>query len=115
MASIRKHKGKWQARIKRGAIVTEKSFLNKRDAERWARQIEAEIERGEYQPLGAKIANRMQETLNDILTRYDLEVAPLHRSGTSRFNIRLLKRIVGCCCLHPAKVGAPATVVSRAG
>jgi hypothetical protein len=48
MASIRSWNRKWQARIKRGAIVTEKSFINKRDAERWARQIEAEIDRGDY-------------------------------------------------------------------
>ena len=95
MASIRSKNSKWQARIKRGAILVEKSFLNKRDAERWARLTETEIDRGEYQPPGAKSANRMQETLNDILTRYDLEVAPLHRSGTSRFNIRVLKRALG--------------------
>ena len=50
MASIRKHKGKWQARIKRGAIVTEKSLINKRDAEHWARKVGAEIESGDYQP-----------------------------------------------------------------
>ena len=50
MASIRARHDKWQARIKRGAIVVEKSFLNKRDADRWARLIEAEIERDEYQP-----------------------------------------------------------------
>lgn len=38
MASIRNKNDKWQARIKRAAIVVEKSFLNKRDAERWAQQ-----------------------------------------------------------------------------
>jgi integrase len=92
MASIRKHKGKWQARIKRGAIVTEKSFINKRDAERWARQIEAEIERGEYVPPKSSRPEKVEATLHDLLDRYDLEVAPTHRSGTSHFNIRVLKR-----------------------
>ena len=92
MASIRKHKGKWQGRIKRGAIVTEKSFINKRDADRWARQIEAEIERGEYVPPKPHRSEQVQHTLHDLLTRYDLEVSPKHRSGTSHFNIRVLKR-----------------------
>ena len=50
MASYRYRSGKWQARIQRWQILAQKSFTNKRDAERWARQIEAEIERGEYKP-----------------------------------------------------------------
>ncbi len=53
------------------------------------------MERGEYQPPATKAAGSLPETLNDILTRYDLEVAPQHRSGTSRFNIRILKRTLG--------------------
>jgi integrase len=92
MASIRKHKEKWQARIKRGAIVTEKSFINKRDAERWARHIEAEIECGDYRPPKPDRPDKAEVTLHDLLDRYDLEVAPTHRSGTSHFNIRVLKR-----------------------
>lgn len=92
MASIRKHRDKWQARIKRGAIVTEKSFLNKRDAERWARQIEAEIERGDYHPPKPNRPGKVEATLHDLLDRYDLEVAPKHRSEASHFNIRVLKR-----------------------
>ena len=50
MASIRSKNSKLQARIKRGAILVEKSFLNKRDAERWARLAETEIERGVCPP-----------------------------------------------------------------
>jgi integrase len=92
MASIRKHRDKWQARIKRGAIVTEKSFLNKRDAERWARQIEADIERGEYHPPQPNHPKKVEVTLHDLLDRYDREVAPKHRSESSHFNIRVLKR-----------------------
>jgi integrase len=95
MASIRSKNSKWQARIKRGAILAEKTFLNKRDAERWARLTEAEIERGEYQAPASKSAGRLPETLNDILTRYDLEVTPQHRSATTRFNIGILQRTLG--------------------
>jgi integrase len=92
MASIRSKNSKWQARIKRGAILVEKSFLNKRDAERWARLTEAQIERGEYHPPKPDRPDKTEDTLHDLLDRYDLEVAPTHRSGTSHFNIRVLKR-----------------------
>jgi hypothetical protein len=91
MASIRSWNRKWQARIKRGAIVTEKSFINKRDAERWARQVESEIERGDYRPSKTDHSDHQdhqdhqgsavqkEDTLHDLLDRYDLEVAPKHR------------------------------------
>jgi hypothetical protein len=94
-ASLRTKNGKWQSRIKRGAIVVEKSFLNKRDADRWARIIEAEIERGEYQPPCPAQAQEAPETVSDLLNRYEREVAPHHRSATSKFNIHVLKRTMG--------------------
>ena len=95
MASIRNRCGKWQARVRKGAILAEKSFLNKRDATRWALTVEAQMERGEYQAPASKAAGDAPVTLNDILTRYDSEVAPLHRSLTSSYNIRILKRTLG--------------------
>jgi integrase len=95
MASIRNRCGKWQARVKKGAILAEKSFLNKRDATRWALTVEAQMERGEYQPPTTKATEAVPVTLNDILTRYDLEVSPQHRSLTSSYNIRILKRTLG--------------------
>jgi len=49
MASIRNRKGKWQARITRkGQQAIAKSFLNKQDAEKWARQLESEMDKGCY-------------------------------------------------------------------
>jgi integrase len=95
MASFRYRSGKWQVRIQRGAILAQKTFTNKRDAARWALVVEAQIELGEYQAPASKAAGDAPVTLNDILTRYDLEVAPLHRSGTSSYNIRILKRTLG--------------------
>jgi integrase len=95
MASIRNRCGKWQARVKKGAILAEKSFLNKRDATRWALTVEAQMERGEYQAPASKAVGSLPETLSDILTRYDLEVSPQHRSLTSSYNIRILKRTLG--------------------
>lgn len=95
MASIRYRSSKWQARIKRGAIVAEKSFINKRDAERWARLTEAEIERGEYKPPTDTAAATRAIYLSDLLARYEVEVAPHHRSPTSQINIRKLMRAIG--------------------
>lgn len=49
MASIRPRNGKWQARIRRkGHSPIEKSFRTRTDAEKWARSIESEIDRGFY-------------------------------------------------------------------
>jgi hypothetical protein len=63
MASIRYRSGKWQARIKRGRIVAEKSFINKRDAQRWARLTGAEIDRGEYVPQASQNTLKQSEKI----------------------------------------------------
>jgi integrase len=59
MAHIRKHYGKWQAIVKRKNIRTQKSFLRKLDASKWAYKIEAQIETGSY--LTLKKAERLNE------------------------------------------------------
>ena len=49
MASIRNRNGKWQARITRkGEQSVAKTFLIRQDAEKWARQVETEIDKGFY-------------------------------------------------------------------
>jgi hypothetical protein len=49
MATFRNRHGKWQARVARKGIKPiSKSFQNKQDAERWARQVEADIDKGSY-------------------------------------------------------------------
>lgn len=45
MATLRNRNGKWQAQVRiKGHVPRSKSFTSKRDAERWARQTEAELE-----------------------------------------------------------------------
>jgi hypothetical protein len=52
MASIRNRGDKWQARIRRlGQNPNTKLFQNKQDAERWARQVEVEMQKGSYSNL----------------------------------------------------------------
>ena len=48
MAHIRKHKGKWQAIVKRKKMRVQKSFVRKSDASKWAYRTEAQIETGTY-------------------------------------------------------------------
>ncbi len=97
MASIRQRNSKWQARIKRDGVTVEKSFLNRKDAEKWARLTEAGIERGDYEspPKNIEQRERTPQTLADILQRYKNEVADSHRSDTTRINLETLIRTIG--------------------
>jgi len=77
MASIRNREGKWQARITRqGHSPISKSFLSRQDAERWARQVEADIDRGSY----TNVALAERTLLKDVIERYIQEVTLQTRS-----------------------------------
>lgn len=92
MATIRKLRGRWQAQVRhKGMKPRAKSFDTKADAERWARGLEAEIDRG-GSFADTKLAETM--TLKSVLERYLKEVTPLKRSAKTEFyRIRgLLKR-----------------------
>ena len=91
MASIRKRNGKWQVRINRDDFSVTKTFINKKDGETWARLTEADIERNEFTPINKKTT----ETLGDLFDQYNKEVAPLHRSPTTRFMVASLKNKLG--------------------
>lgn len=94
MATIRKLRGKWQAQVRRkGMAPRAKSFESKADAERWARNLEAEVDR-----CGAIPDTRVAEntTLAEILMRYKSEISPQKRSAVSeiaRINGILRRRI----------------------
>ena len=73
MASIRKRKGKFQARIhRRGVGWISKTFLTRPDAVAWARQAEISVERLHL--------SRPAPTLGDLLLRYARESTP-HKKG----------------------------------
>lgn len=61
-----------------------KTFINKVDAERWAKQVEVEIQKGSYTNL--MLAERT--TFAEIIERYIAEVLPTMRGGTADY-IRL--------------------------
>lgn len=81
MASIRKLRGRWQAAVRRrGMAPRSKSFDSKSDAERWARSLEAELDRS-----GALPDMRVAEstTLRQVLERYKVEISPTKRSAVT--------------------------------
>ena len=59
MATFRNRSGKWQARVQiQGHSGLSKTFTNKADAERWAKQVEVEMQKG-----GAKMIQNPEKYL----------------------------------------------------
>ncbi len=78
MASIRYRSNKWQARVSRKeqqSLV--KTFLTKEDAQRWARSIEVEWDKGTY----TNLHQAEKITLGELIGRYLREVTPLMRGA----------------------------------
>lgn len=81
MASIRKlPSGKWNIQIvRRGFPRQSKTFINRADAEKWARTVESEMDRGGFVCRSEAEAT----TLAQALERYRREVTP-HKKGSKR-------------------------------
>ena len=78
MASIRFRGSKWQARISRlGEQSQVKTFQTKEDAERWARGIEVEWDRGTY----INTHQAQKTTFGELIERYLREVLPRFRGA----------------------------------
>lgn len=85
MASIRFRSNKWQARISRkGEQSLVKTFQSKEDAQRWARSVEVEWDRGTY----TNTHQAQKTTFGDLIERYLREVIPTMR-GAQEDSIRL--------------------------
>lgn len=68
----------FQAKVRRrGQAPVSKTFTKKTDAERWARQIETEIEQGVF----VSRVEAESNTLGDLVDRYKLEVTPTHKGA----------------------------------
>ncbi|GAB1715046.1 MAG: integrase [Nitrobacter sp.] len=81
MATIRKLRGRWQAQVRRrGVPPRAKSFDKRADAERWARDLEAEADRSGWV---ADTRAAEKTTLGELLTRYCAEVTPTKRGAVS--------------------------------
>jgi integrase len=90
MATFRNRHGKWQARVQRkGQQPVSKSFQSKEDAQRWARQLEAEIDKGSY----TNIALAERTLFKDVIERYVQEVTLKTRSmKEDTYRLRALAR-----------------------
>ena len=85
MASFRQHGNGWQGRIRRrGYPDITKTFETKADAEKWARMLESEIDKGQF--INGSEAQRT--TLGDLIARYLTEVTPSMK-GALEDTIRL--------------------------
>lgn len=81
MATIRRLRGRWQAQVRRKGIPPRaKSFDVKADAEKWARSLEAELDRCGNLP-DTRLAEQM--TIRELFERYLREITPQKRSASS--------------------------------
>jgi integrase len=81
MATIRKLRGRWQAQVRRrGVPPRAKSFDKRTDADRWARELEAEADRSGWV---ADTRAAEKTTLGELLARYTNEVTPTKRGAVS--------------------------------
>lgn len=79
MATIRKLRGRWQAQVRRrGMKPRAKSFDSKLEAEKWARDLEAQVDR-----FGSAPDTKVLEstTLGELMERYQREVSPTKRGS----------------------------------
>ena len=90
MATIRPMRAKWQAIVRRkGYPDQSKTFLIKRDAEKWAREQERLIDSGQW----VNRTEAEQTTLEEALERYANEVSTSKRGVRAELNrIELFKR-----------------------
>lgn len=91
MATIRKLRGRWQAQVRRRGMKSRcKSFDSKLEAEKWARDLEAQVDRFGAAP-DTKILERT--TLGQLLERYQLEISPTKRGSVQEIQrIGVLRR-----------------------
>jgi integrase len=91
MATIRKLRGRWQAQVRRrGMKPRAKSFDSKADAEKWARDLETQVDR-----FGTAPDTKILEvtTLGQLLERYQQEVSPQKRGSVQEIQrIDVLQR-----------------------
>ena len=81
MASVRKSGAKWHVQIRRSASPTvTRTFTLKVDAEKWARAVESQIDRGGSD---GYLNPRSNLTVGDLLYRYRKAVTPKKRVATS--------------------------------
>ena len=102
MATIRRRGTTWQVQVRRqGHSTLSRTFRLKADAEQWARQKEAEIDRGEF-AVDTRVLR--SHTLADLLERYAASIVPRKRGGSRE---RYMLREPPFPPRFPKKIGPP--------
>src|SRR4051794_24819976 len=91
MASIRCRNGRWQVQVRRlGTVPLARSFDRRSAAERWARQVEGEIDRHGV-PVDPRALRHV--TVGDLLRRYEADITPRKKSAPiERWRIAVILR-----------------------
>ena len=91
MATIRRRGIAWQVQVRRqGHSPLSRTFRLRSDAELWARQQEAQLDRGEL-PVDARVLR--SHTLSDLLERYGAAVVPRKRAADRElYMLRIILR-----------------------
>lgn len=92
MASIKQYRGNtWRAIVRRvGHPSQSKTFALKRDAERWAADVESRLGVSQFDSLQTKVASTV--TVKDLFERYKLEVVPTMRGRNAQnIHTRLMR------------------------
>ena len=113
MATISKRSGGWFVQIRRKGYEPQfKTFPTKADAQRWARERETSIDRGD-QPVSHRDLKRT--TLGDLIDRYLKEVTPSKLSADTEA-LRLKKmRKASVCSLSLADLSSVPVAAYRDG
>jgi len=123
VATLRKRSnGHWQARVRKANQTLTKTFINKADAEKWAKQVEVELDKGSF----VNLALAERTTFKEVIERYITEVLPTMRGcSADRIRLRALARRplakLNMVALSPQRIAqfrderlkeiAPATVI----
>ena len=93
MATFTKRSGKWQARVRHKSLKggsKSKSFTKKAFAERWALDLEAEIQKG----LFVDTKSSEQIMMADLLLRYQKEICIKNSKSTQKNQTYIIKRLI---------------------
>ena len=94
MAYFRKRNGKWKVEINKPNFPRlSKTFLDKANGRKWARDVESRMDRNIYEDF----SNAESTTLKDLIIKYRDEIVPTHRavrSTTSKLNLLLRHKVV---------------------
>ena len=93
MATIKKYGKLWRVQIRRRGLPPKyKAFDNRPDADAWARQVEAEIDRGAY----VSRVEAERTPVSELIDRYEREITPTKRCARAEgYCLKILRAEFG--------------------